>query len=312
MSRRPKTAPSRAQAAPRRPRTAPKPAPAGPAASAARPASPAAGLSEQLAEELAVSEALESFIARLEKKERSLSAEATPSESGRYSYVPLSRPVFMRILFAVKRLLGADFERRVPCAHCFSEVTLRKSFLDVGCGLADKVILANHAGFEAHGLEVDPYLLETIQARHAFLECRTDRYRRPTGPAALSNEVMTLYPADALRFRYGEFDVVYFYRPFSDLKKQAQLERRIFRQVKPGALVVALSGVTDPPDTCEELKNFGEIDIAATIRIFRRRAKAPRAVRRSGSRAGAEGLSWPRSRSRLTSPAGRRAPPPAS
>ena len=58
-----------------------------------------------------------------------------------------------------------------------------------------------------------------------------------------------------------------------------------------GALVVALSGVTEPPDTCEELKNFGEIDIAATIRIFRRRAKASPAVRRGGSRASAEELS---------------------
>lgn len=86
-------------------------------------------------------------------------------------------------------------------------------FLDVGCGLGSKVGIALSLGFDAYGLEINPYYAEV-----ACGQIGRDR----------------VLCTDALGFHdYGKFDVVYFYNPMvSD-----QLEEVIMSNVNSGAIV---------------------------------------------------------------------------
>ena len=45
-----------------------------------------------------------------------------------------------------------EFIKRVP--------SNKKLFLDVGCGIGDKVMQAEQMGYEAHGIEVDEQLFK--------------------------------------------------------------------------------------------------------------------------------------------------------
>jgi len=62
-----------------------------------------------------------------------------------------------------------------------------------------------------------------------------------------------------MKYPIGDFDVVYFYCPFSDHDKQRVLEERIIKDMKPGAILIAhlpqsgLMGMMSP----EELYKSG-------------------------------------------------------
>lgn len=97
-------------------------------------------------------------------------------------------------------------------------------FLDVGCGGGVKVVLAAELFDEARGLEYDAGYVEAAQRTFSAMR-------------ALRCGVVH---ADGLTYEgYGDFDVIYFYQPMSDVDQLHRLEERIATTARPGTLLIA-------------------------------------------------------------------------
>lgn len=98
-----------------------------------------------------------------------------------------------------------------------------RTFLDVGCGIGLKVLQAAQMVHAADGLD---YRDEAADIARRVLDHDTSRRSR-------------IFVADALNFDdYGDYDIVYCYKPLSDPALMRQLERRILAQVRPGTVLV--------------------------------------------------------------------------
>lgn len=89
-------------------------------------------------------------------------------------------------------------------------------FLDVGCGIGDKVMIAKELGFDAHGIEKDKKLFKIA-----------DKY------------LFNIKNIDAFGFDdYDKFDVIYMYKPYEDEKKLKQLRDLINSKKKETATFI--------------------------------------------------------------------------
>lgn len=101
-------------------------------------------------------------------------------------------------------------------------------FLDVGCGGGTKVLAATTCFDLCDGLEYEENVVVTGQQ---FL-------------GMLSPGRCRLMQGDALEFsHYGEYDVIFFYKPLVDDEKMAEMEERIFNQSKPGTVLLSPLGL---------------------------------------------------------------------
>lgn len=93
-------------------------------------------------------------------------------------------------------------------------------FLDAGCGIGNIMLLANKAGFLVYGLEIDPTLLTTASKinRNMFFSMK-------------KQNIMTYKD-------YGEYDVIYYYCPFSCNTKEKVFEKYVENQMKIGAIII--------------------------------------------------------------------------
>lgn len=131
-------------------------------------------------------------------------------EIGRHGDVPYPFTGFFRLMQVVRRLVLAQGR---PSA----------AFLDVGCGVGLKLLQAAEFFDVVHGFEFDP-------DRAAAAQQLVDRSRRMNDRG---------FRADALQFDgYGNYDVIYAYKPLSDPELLQQMERRILEQVKPGTMLI--------------------------------------------------------------------------
>ncbi len=130
-----------------------------------------------------------------------------------YPFVAMdSRQVF-RQLALVRRHLGLDREQTQGATPA------PPTFLDVGCGIGNVMLLAEQMGFDAYGLEKDRD--PCAMARRLF-----DRDR--------------VSDADIWEYRhYHRFQVIYYFRPFADRKLQQEFERMIEERIPPGTLLIA-------------------------------------------------------------------------
>jgi len=114
--------------------------------------------------------------------------------------------------------------------------TTGKKFLEVGCGIGTKILLAN-AFFDAHGIEI---------------EDRNIALARILGAETASK-------GDCLTYEgYGDFDFLYFFRPIIEPQKEAEFERRIHDQMKSGAVIAPIYTELDW-DEFEDLTKLGWI-----------------------------------------------------
>jgi SAM-dependent methyltransferase len=135
-----------------------------------------------------------------------------------YAYIPFDHSMVADALLGIKEWLKVDgFFNGDPRA-------MTPRFLDVGCGIADKVALAENLGFDASGIEYDEFLLSC--AKVLF------------DPRLIAN--------CALQCNYEGYHVIYFYQPFQDEELQKKLERRIYRQADLGAFIVTPQYVNPP------------------------------------------------------------------
>jgi SAM-dependent methyltransferase len=162
----------------------------------------------------------------LEKKVDELAEAITlafcPRRTGNYKTEP---DAYQESHFHYIAFSPVNFVQRLKKFGCF-----RKSgrFLDVGCGVGEKVFLAHVFGqfsrcdgleYDAKTFSVAEFLLDRIQPR--------DHYP------------IKLMQGDALTFDdYGDYDVVYMYRPMRDHSLMRKLIRRVAAQIKPGAIML--------------------------------------------------------------------------
>jgi trans-aconitate methyltransferase len=100
--------------------------------------------------------------------------------------------------------------------------------LDVGCGPGTKMMLASAIfDLDAHGVE-----------------------RVPEYVAAARKMGLLVHEADAAEWKgYGEYDIVWFNRPFRDREAQRALEFRVWDELRPGAVVMCANLENQPPSS---------------------------------------------------------------
>jgi trans-aconitate methyltransferase len=111
-------------------------------------------------------------------------------------------------------------------------------FLEVGCGPGSKSLLAAALfDLDAGGFDIDPDMVA----------------------AALDNGANACV-ADALKYRaYYEPDILYLNKPLH-LPLEADLERRIYEDMKPGAVLILCNAASRPPDSWEPVTTEWDIN----------------------------------------------------
>lgn len=97
-------------------------------------------------------------------------------------------------------------------------------FLDVGCGVGLTLLTAARMFERVSGLEFDP----------AYAAAARDLHR------SAGSTSVDIIEGDALRFDdYGEFDVIYFFKPIQQTDKMRALEQRIIAGARKGTVLIA-------------------------------------------------------------------------
>ena len=120
----------------------------------------------------------------------------------------------------------------------------RPKFLDIGCGIGNIVLLAHSAGYSANGLEYDP---KTYKVAKSIC--------KPTGSK--------IFKGDMNKFRrYGEYDVLYYYKPMSNNDDMHKFACKLIRKMKPGAHVIAIG----PSNAFLESTEFSNVGMSCVWR----------------------------------------------
>ena len=115
-------------------------------------------------------------------------------------------------------------------------VVKTKTFLDIGCGIGTKVMLADVL-FDAHGLELSEEYLKVAK----LIGCRN------------------VWQEDAMEYEnYGDYDILYFYCPFRDEFSQVKFEKFIYSQMKSGAILIPMHTMTVWKTRYEDIKQVGK------------------------------------------------------
>jgi hypothetical protein len=145
----------------------------------------------------------------------------TAEDAGLHLDIPLPMDQFSAMLGAAYRLCLAQRKAR----------SLR--FLDLGCGGGTKVLAARTCFETCHGLE---YEARTVASGKKLL-------------ASLGAEHCKLMQGDAFAFAdYGEYDVIYFFRPLRSTEDMIEMEARVLAQVQPGTILMVPAGGLLSPD----------------------------------------------------------------
>ena len=140
-----------------------------------------------------------------------------------YEYIPIELDEFFDRLFTLERLLVDDPDYRhhdVPYRPC--------SFLEIGCGVGRNVALLSAtsrfrfekiAGFDV----VEPY----IAAARKYFD--------------LGEQV---FVQDCMTFDYGGYDILYFYRPFTDDDQQTAFEKYLVESCKVGSYIIGCLSIS--------------------------------------------------------------------
>lgn len=110
----------------------------------------------------------------------------------------------------------------------------RLKFLDVGCGVGEKVYLASLFGLNSFGLELRKELVdEGVELFKSMGHGIIHWSENPVTDCFIH--------ADALTYDYSNFDILYFYCPLVDHTLQKKLELQIANTAKKGAIVIPAS-----------------------------------------------------------------------
>jgi len=127
-----------------------------------------------------------------------------------YPFVAMdTRQVFAQMGF-VSAILGLDREKTTAP---------QPRLLDVGCGIGNVLLIAEQFGFEVYGFEKDEYPFRVAA--------------KLIGEDRIAQADIWTYES------YGEYEVIYYYRPFSGREQQLRFERLIEDSMKTGGILIA-------------------------------------------------------------------------
>lgn len=116
-----------------------------------------------------------------------------------------------------------------------------RRFLDIGCGGGTKVFLASRYFERCDGLDLDSGYIAAAQSTLL----------------ALDAQECSAFQANAVEFDgYGDYDVIYFFRPMRDDALLDALEDRLMEQVRPGTVIIAPYGSDLKPRGHSRLPKF--------------------------------------------------------
>jgi hypothetical protein len=172
----------------------------------------------------------------LEVEERKSKYRHKKHDAGFWSFIPHSAGDNYRLFKSLRDILAGDERWGGHRGH-------ERRFLDAGCGIGNQMMLASHTlkGLgQYHGLEFFP---DTIKQACNFLglvEIGTT-----LGHRAWANHIdadkarFMVMKADIMKFEnYKDYDIIYFYCPFEDHRRQNKFENRLADEMKVGAVVV--------------------------------------------------------------------------
>ena len=133
------------------------------------------------------------------------------NDKDKYHLIPLNNEEFINDLERIKKVYKGGRQL---------------TFLDAGCGIGVKVMIARYLGFKAKGIELnDKYL------KIARLLLPPDSYCSPIRGSDITK-------ADILKYkRYNKFDIIYYYSPLIKLEKE--FEEKVEDEAKVGAYIIA-------------------------------------------------------------------------
>ncbi len=139
---------------------------------------------------------------------------------GSFQYIPYEISGLAEIIVELAGLLPDDPDFR------HSRQPIRPlSFVEIGCGIGRNLNVLRHQELlpisKAVGFDIVPEYIEV--ARKIF---------------GLGEDV---FVEDAMAFDYSGFDLVFFYRPFSDDTLERKFEEYVMDSVKPGAVIIGLN-----------------------------------------------------------------------
>jgi SAM-dependent methyltransferase len=134
-----------------------------------------------------------------------------------FGYVAVSVSGFLDLMFDLEQALALDPDYRAEGGH------LPVSLLDAGCGIGRTLHLIETSGafprIDARGIDI--------------VEAYVEHGRTAYGLGRRISQ------GDCLAFDYSGFDVIYFYRPFSDDAAQEAFETHLVESVTPGTYIAA-------------------------------------------------------------------------
>lgn len=143
--------------------------------------------------------------------------ESIVKTDGGYKCIHLPPNVFMQDLQGALNFLKASN----------NDDRFKLKFLDVGCGIGEKIYLASLFGVKSFGLELRKELI--AEGKRLF---------KSMGYGWHFETCNQFIQANALKYNYKDFDILYFYCPLFDGNLQVRLENQIAKTAKSGALVL--------------------------------------------------------------------------
>ncbi len=159
------------------------------------------------------------------------------TQEGSYSYIAIDLDEFFDMIYSLENCLKND-----PDYRHTDKPHRPVSFLEVGCGHGRNLHVLRATDrfcFEKiSGFDIVP---EYVEAGRRYFDMDDD-----------------IFVEDAFKFDYGGFDVIYFYRPFSDEKLQKKFEKRLISTMKRGAYIVA--SLSESLEKSRQLVQKGDSD----------------------------------------------------
>lgn len=142
--------------------------------------------------------------------------------NGAYTYIPLDESHFSQSIRLAKRVLEKG---KSSSPH---------SFIDVGCGIGEKVILAGQAFLQenCYGLEINAAYGKAARKllNASFWNWETN----PKTPKWLSQHIIV---GDGRTFDFSPFSCIYAYRPMVEQENQDALLLQILTTMKVGSVL---------------------------------------------------------------------------
>lgn len=170
--------------------------------------------------------------------------EKSEQEKGHYPYVPFSREYFIELIIENQNLYN------------------KKSFIDIGCGIGDKVILAEIFGnFDSvTGIELN---LTTYQVAKYFcligqlqFQAFSDYFKEERGyRPKIKREILNV---NAFDYNFSQHDFIYMYSPIHNSDLLGELYKKVLLEIPIGGIILE---VLHTQHLVNVAKNLGKVFI---------------------------------------------------